>query len=96
MKKNSKSGGERHPAETIGVDLGAGQDERGQVHAVLNEEGVVVEEGSFRNNAESIAKHFGERGKARVALVNCSSSAWDFLASLPSGATKSSWRMRES
>ena len=53
MKKNSKAV-ERHPAETIGVDLG----DKTSCYAILNEEGVVVEEGSFRNNTESIAKHF--------------------------------------
>ncbi len=42
MKKNSKAV-ERHPAETIGVDLG----DKMSKYAVLNEEGVVVEEGSF-------------------------------------------------
>ncbi len=36
----------------------------------------MVEEGSFRNNVESIAKHFGERSKARVALEVGTQSAW--------------------
>ena len=71
MKKNSKAV-ERHPAETIGVDLG----DKMSKYAILNEEGVAVEEGSFRNNVESIAKHFGERGKARVALEVGTQSAW--------------------
>ena len=71
MKKNSKAV-ERHPAETIGVDLG----DKISKYAILNEEGVAVEEGSFRNNVESIAKHFGERGKARVALEVGTQSAW--------------------
>jgi transposase len=71
MKKNSKAV-ERHPAETIGVDLG----DKMSKYAILNEEGVVVEEGSFRNNVESIAKHFGERSKARVALEVGTQSAW--------------------
>ncbi len=71
MKKNSKAV-ERHPAETIGVDLG----DKMSKYAILNEEGVAVEEGSFRNNVESIAKHFGERSKARVALEVGTQSAW--------------------
>jgi transposase len=45
-------------------------------YAILDEEGIVVEEGSFRNNVESIAKHFGERGKARIALEVGAQSAW--------------------
>jgi transposase len=71
MKKNSKAG-ERHPAETIGVDLG----DKMSRYAVLNEEGLAVEEGSFRNSVESIAKHFGKRGRARVALEVGTQSAW--------------------
>ena len=63
---------ERHPAETIGVDLG----DKMSRYAILNEEGVVVEEGSFRNQRESIAKHFGQRGRARVALEVGTQSAW--------------------
>jgi hypothetical protein len=42
MKKNSKAV-ERYPAETIGVDLG----DRMSRYAILDEEGVVVEEGSL-------------------------------------------------
>ena len=71
MKKNSKVV-ERHPAETIGVDLG----DKVSRYAIVNEEGVTVEEGSFRNNAESIAKHFGTAGRARVALEVGTQSAW--------------------
>lgn len=71
MKKNSKVV-ERHPAETIGVDLG----DRMSRYAIINEEGEVVEEGSFRNNAESIAKHFGKAGQARVAMEVGTQSAW--------------------
>ena len=71
MKKNSKVR-EQHPAETIGVDLG----DKMSKYAILNEEGEVVEEGSFRNNAESIAKHFGKMGRARVALEVGTQSAW--------------------
>lgn len=71
MKKNSKTV-ERHPAETIGVELG----DKVSCYAILNEEGVVVEEGSFRNNAESIAKHFGKQEQARVAMEVGTQSAW--------------------
>ena len=71
MKKNNKVV-ERHPAETIGVDLG----DKMSRYAVVNEEGLSVEEGSFRNSVESIAKHFGKRGQARVALEVGTQSAW--------------------
>jgi transposase len=71
MKKNSKAG-ERQPAETIGIDLG----DKMSRYAILNEEGVVVEEGSFRNRVDSVAKHFGNRGRARVALEVGTQSAW--------------------
>ena len=71
MRKNSKTI-ERHPAETIGVDLG----DRTSHYAILNEEGMVVEEGSFRNNVDSIVKHFGKKERARVALEVGTQSAW--------------------
>ena len=71
MKKNSKLA-ERQPEETIGVDLG----DKVSHYAILNQEGVIVEEGSFRNTAESIAKHFGKQGRARVALEVGTQSAW--------------------
>ncbi len=71
MKKNSKAC-ERHPAETIGIDLG----DKMSRYAILNEEGEVVEEGSFRNHADSIGKHFGNRARARVALEVGTQSAW--------------------
>ena len=71
MKKNSKAV-ERYPAETIGVDLG----DKMSRYAILNEEGLAVEEGSFRNSVESLAKHFGKRGRARVALEVGTQSAW--------------------
>src|SRR5260370_11826581 len=72
MKKNRKRVRTRHPAETIGVDLG----DKMSCYAILDEEGVVREEGSFRNNAESIAKHFGKQERARVALEVGTQSAW--------------------
>jgi transposase len=45
-------------------------------YLILDEEGLAVEEGSFRNQAESIAKHFGNRGRARVAMEVGTQSAW--------------------
>jgi len=63
MKKNSKAT-QRQPEETVGVDLG----DKVSRYAILNEEGEVIEEGSFRNNAESISKHFAKQGHSRVAL----------------------------
>ena len=71
MKKNIKVA-ERYPAETIGIDLG----DKMSRYLILNEEGLAVEEGSFRNNAESIRKHFGQRGRARVAMEVGTQSAW--------------------
>lgn len=71
MKKNIKVA-ERHPAETIGIDLG----DKMSRYLILAEEGLAVEEGSFRNTAESIAKHFGNRGRARVAMEVGTQSAW--------------------
>jgi len=71
MKKNSKTV-KQHPAETIGVDLG----DKMSSYAILNEEGEVVEEGSFRNNAESIAKHFRKQQRVRVAMEVGTQSAW--------------------
>ena len=71
MKKNSKTG-KRQPAETIGIDLG----DKVSHYVIMNEEGVVVEEGSFRNQAESIAKHFGAMAMARVAVEVGTQSAW--------------------
>ena len=71
MRKNSKAG-EGQGAETIGIDLG----DKVSRYAILNEAGTLVEEGSFRNNAESIAKYFGKYGRARVALEVGTQSAW--------------------
>jgi transposase len=71
MKKHSKAV-ERHPAETIGIDLG----DKMSRYLILNQEGLEVEEGSFRNHADSIAKHFGKRGRARVAMEVGTQSAW--------------------
>jgi len=71
MKKHSKAV-ERHPAETIGIGLG----DKMSRYLILNQEGLEVEEGSFRNHADSIAKHFGNRGRARVAVEVGTQSAW--------------------
>ena len=71
MKKNIKVA-ERYPAETIGIDLG----DKMSHYLILNEDGLAVEEGSFRNNVDSIAKHFGNRGRARVAMEVGAQSAW--------------------
>jgi hypothetical protein len=51
--------------ETIGIDLG----DKVSRYAILNEEGDLMEEGSFRNVASSIEKHFGGNTKpARIAM----------------------------
>ena len=71
MKKNSKAI-RQQPSETIGVDLG----DKVSQYAILNEEGVVNEEGQFRNQKESIIKHFGKTMPARVALEVGTQSAW--------------------
>jgi len=71
MKKSTKAG-QRQPGETVGVDLG----DKISRYAILNEEGEVMEEGSFRNNAESIAKHFAKQPDSRVALEVGTQSAW--------------------
>jgi transposase len=71
MKKNSRAT-KRERRETIGIDLG----DKLSRYAVVDAEGEVVEEGSFRNRAESIAKHLGERPRARVALEAGGQSAW--------------------
>jgi transposase len=57
--------------ETIGIDLG----DKMSHYAVVDRDGEVVEEGSFRNQAGSIEKHFsGER--RRIALETGAQSAW--------------------
>lgn len=59
--------------ETIGIDLG----DKVSRYAILNEEGDLVEEGSFRNVASSIEKHFGGATKpARIAMEAGTQSAW--------------------
>ena len=53
MKKLSKPG-KQMPEETIGIDLG----DKMSRYCIVNREGEVIEEGSFRNQASSLAKHF--------------------------------------
>jgi transposase len=57
--------------ETIGIDLG----DQMSRYCIVNREGEVVEEGSFRNQVSSIEAHFsGER--RRIALEVGGQSAW--------------------
>ncbi len=70
MKKLSKAG-KRMPAETIGIDLG----DKMSRYCVVNREGEVVEEGSFRNQASSLATHFSGEPR-RIALEAGAQSAW--------------------
>jgi transposase len=69
MKKISKVEGS---GETVGIDLG----DKVSRYAILNEGGMLVEEGSFRNQVESIGKHFGKSGRMRVAMEVGTQSAW--------------------
>jgi transposase len=69
MKKLSKM---RTPVcETIGIDLG----DKVSRYCVVDPEGEVVEEGSFRNQASSLEKHFGGE-RRRIALEAGAQSAW--------------------
>ncbi len=69
MKKNSKM--QTRISETVGIDLG----DKVSRYCILDQDGEVVEEGSFRNQASSIEKHFsGER--RRIALEAGAQSAW--------------------
>lgn len=70
MKKNIRSEKQRN-VETIGIDLG----DKMSRYCIVNREGEVVEEGSFRNQVSSIETHFsGER--RRIALEAGAQSAW--------------------
>ena len=70
MKKPSKPK-KQMPMETIGIDLG----DKMSRYCIVNQEGEVVEEGSFRNQVSSIETHFsGER--RRIALEAGAQSAW--------------------
>lgn len=70
MKKDSNRKEQTRP-EVIGIDLG----DKVSRYVVLNEDGEVVEEGTFRNQITSIEKHF--RGEPRrIALEVGAQSAW--------------------
>jgi len=57
--------------ETVGIDLG----DKMSRYCIVNQEGDVVEEGSFRNQVSSLEKHF--RGEPRrIALEAGAQSAW--------------------
>jgi activator of 2-hydroxyglutaryl-CoA dehydratase len=62
MRKHTRSA-EKHPMETIGIDLG----DKMSRYCIVNRDGEVVEEGSFRNQVSSIEAHFsgGRSAKAR-------------------------------
>jgi transposase len=57
--------------ETIGIDLG----DKVSRYCIVDQDGEVVEEGSFRNQASSIEKHFGGEPR-RIALEAGAQSAW--------------------
>ena len=69
MKKLSKR--EPVPAETVGIDLG----DKVSRYCIVNQDGEVVEEGSFRNQVNSMEKHFGGE-RRRIALEAGGQSAW--------------------
>jgi transposase len=72
MKKDNKESKQGMPSQTIGIDLG----DKVSQYCILNEQGEMVEEGSFRNQADSIAQHFRDRPAARIAVEVGSQSAW--------------------
>jgi len=61
MKKRSKT--QKQMRETIGIDLG----DKVSRYCIVDQEGEVVEEGSFRNQASSIEKHFSGEPR-RIAV----------------------------
>jgi transposase len=69
MKKLSKM--PKQVGETIGIDLG----DKVSRYCIVDHSGDVVEEGSFRNQASSIEKHFGGEPR-RIALEAGAQSAW--------------------
>jgi transposase len=69
MKKLSKM--PTQMGGTIGMDRG----DKVSRYCIVDQVGEVVEEGSFRNQASSIEKHFGDRPR-RVALEAGAQSAW--------------------
>jgi transposase len=69
MKKHNKM--QKQMRETIGIDLG----DKVSRYCIIDQEGEVVEEGSFRNQASSIEKHFGDQPR-QIALEAGAQSAW--------------------
>jgi transposase len=69
MKKRSKM--PKQMGETIGIDLG----DKVSRYCIVDRDGDVVEEGSFRNQVGSSEKHFGDRPR-RIALEAGAQSAW--------------------
>jgi transposase len=69
MKKLSKM--PTRMGETIGIDLG----DKVSRYCIVDHGGEVVEEGSFRNQASSIDKHFAGEPR-RIALEAGAQSAW--------------------
>ena len=69
MKKRSKV--TKPMQETIGIDLG----DKVSRYCIVNQDGDVMEEGSFRNHASSIEKHFTGEPR-RIALEAGAQSAW--------------------
>ena len=71
MKKHNNVT-QKNPGEVIGIDLG----DKMSRYCIVNREGEVVEEGSFRNQVGSIEKQFGHSGRARIAVEAGAQSAW--------------------
>jgi transposase len=69
MKKSSKT--LKRMRETIGIDLG----DQVSRYCIVDQDGEVMEEGTFRNQTRSLEKHFGERPR-RIALEAGAQSAW--------------------
>ena len=70
MKKDIKTK-KQMEMETIGIDLG----DKMSRYCMVNREGEVVEEGSFRNQVSSIETHFSGEPR-RIALEAGGQSAW--------------------
>src|SRR5579864_5009108 len=69
MRKLSKM--TKPVGETVGIDLG----DKVSRYCIVDRNGEVVEEGSFRNQAGSIEKHFAGEPR-RIALEEGAQSAW--------------------
>lgn len=69
MKKLSKT--QKQMTETVGIDLG----DKLSRYCIVDQEGDVVEEGSFRNPVSSIETHFAGEPR-RIALEAGAQSAW--------------------